>query len=76
MVAVHARSTTFQARKTEIDAGIRYVTEQVMPTIMAMDGCIGLSMLVDREAGRCIATSAWTDEAVDAGSRCGVAADA
>lgn len=63
MVAVHARSTTFQARKTEIDAGVRYVTEQVMPTIMAMDGCIGLSMLVDRETGRCIATSAWTDEA-------------
>jgi quinol monooxygenase YgiN len=63
MVAVHARSTTFQARKTEIDAGVRYVTEEVMPTIMAMDGCIGLSMLVDREAGRCIATSAWTDEA-------------
>jgi quinol monooxygenase YgiN len=62
MVAVHARSTTFQARTTEIDAGVRYVTEEVMPAIMAMDGCIGLSMLVDREAGRCIATSAWTDE--------------
>ena len=62
MVAVHARSTTIQARKTEVDAGIRYVTEEVMPAIMAMDGCVGLSMLVDREAGRCIATSAWTDE--------------
>ena len=61
MVAVHARSTTFQARTSEIDAGVRYVTEEVMPEIMAMDGCIGLSMLVDREAGRCIATSAWTD---------------
>lgn len=62
MVAVHARSTTFQARKTEIDAGIRYVQEEVMPAIMAMDGCIGLSMLVDGETGRCIATSAWSDE--------------
>ena len=62
MVAVHARSTTFQARTTEIDAGIRYVTEEVMPAIMAMEGCVGLSMLVDREDGRCIATSAWTDE--------------
>ena len=62
MVAVHARSTTFQARTSEIDAGIRYATEQVMPAIMAMEGCIGLSMLVDREAGRCIATSAWSDE--------------
>ena len=62
MVAVHARSTTFQARTTEIDAGVRYVTEEVMPAIMAMEGCVGLSMLVDREDGRCIATSAWTDE--------------
>jgi quinol monooxygenase YgiN len=62
MVAVHARSTTFQARTSEIDAGIRYVTEQVMAAIMDMEGCIGLSMLVDRESGRCIATSAWADE--------------
>jgi quinol monooxygenase YgiN len=62
MVAVHARSTTIQARTTEIDAGIRYVTEEVMPAIMGMEGCIGLSMLVDRGSGRCIATSAWTDE--------------
>ena len=32
-----------------------------MPAITAMDGCIGLSMLVDRESGMCIATSAWND---------------
>ncbi len=62
MVAVHARSTTFQARTSEIDAGIRYVTDEVMPAIMAMEGCIGLSMLVDHENGRCIATSAWSDD--------------
>jgi quinol monooxygenase YgiN len=59
---VHARSTTFQANKADIDAGVQYVTDEVMPAIMAMEGCIGLSMLVDRETGRCIATSAWTDE--------------
>jgi quinol monooxygenase YgiN len=62
MVAVHARSSTFQARTSEIDAGVRYVAEEVMPAIMAMEGCIGLSMLVNRESGRCIATSAWADE--------------
>ena len=33
-----------------------------MPAITAMDGCIGLSMLVDRESGMCIATSAWNDD--------------
>lgn len=62
-MAVHARSTTIQARPSEIDAGLRYVTEEVMPAITAMEGCVGLSMLIDRETGRCIATSAWTDEA-------------
>ena len=33
-----------------------------MPAITAMDGCIGLSMLVDRASGLCIATSAWNDD--------------
>lgn len=32
-----------------------------------MDGCIGLSAMVDRESGRCIITTAWeTDEAMRA----------
>jgi heme-degrading monooxygenase HmoA len=30
-----------------------------MPMIQQIDGCIGISMLADRESGRCIATSAW-----------------
>ena len=59
---MYARSTTIQARPSEIDAGIRYVTDEAMPAVMAMQGCIGLSLLVDRESGRCIATSAWADE--------------
>ena len=54
-----ARSTTFQARPESIDAGVAYIRDDVMPVIQEMEGCIGLSMLVDRQSGRCIATSAW-----------------
>jgi len=59
---VYARSTTIMAAPMSIDAGIAQVRDNVMPMLMEMDGCIGLSMLCDRESGRCIATSAWQSE--------------
>jgi hypothetical protein len=59
---VYARSTTINAKPDSIDAGIAQLRDEVMPTILEMDGCIGLSMLADRESGRCIATSAWQSE--------------
>jgi heme-degrading monooxygenase HmoA len=63
---VYARSTTIQAQPSSIDDGIAYVRDEVMPALQAMDGYIGLSMLVDRESGRCITTSAWeTEEALN-----------
>ncbi len=59
---MYARSTTINAKPGSIDAGIARLRDEVMPTILEMDGCIGLSMLADRESGRCIATSAWQSE--------------
>ncbi len=59
---MYARSTTIMARPESIDAGIAQVQDEVMPMLMELDGCIGLSMLADRESGRCIATSAWRSE--------------
>jgi quinol monooxygenase YgiN len=57
-----ARSTTIQGDPGAIDTVIAYVRDEVMPTMTAMDGCVGLSMVVDRASGRGIATSSWRDE--------------
>lgn len=64
---MYARATTFEARPGSIDDGIAYCRDEVLPMIRDIDGCIGLSMMVDRTTGRCIATSAWeTEEAMRA----------
>jgi len=65
---VFARSTTVVAHPDSIDAGIRHVRDEVMPNLMTLDGCIGLSMLVDRASRRCIITSAWESEEAMAAS--------
>ncbi|MGH3318289.1 MAG: hypothetical protein ACRDO0_19265 [Nocardioidaceae bacterium] len=54
-----ARTTTFQARPEMVEAGIIYVRDAVIPMVERIRGCVGQSMLVDRERGRCIVTAAW-----------------
>jgi hypothetical protein len=56
---MYARSSTFRGRPDSIDAGIDFVRDEVLPTMLVMDGCVGLSMLANRETGLCITTSAW-----------------
>lgn len=57
-----ARSTTVVADPASIDAGITYLNDELMPAITSIEGCVGLSLLVDRGTGRCIATSAWRSQ--------------
>ena len=59
---MYARSTTIHADPMSVDDGIAYVRDEVLPAVQKMDGCIGLSMLCDRDDGHCIITTAWVDE--------------
>ena len=59
---MYARSTTVHADPQRIDDGIRYVRDEVMPAVQALDDCLGLSMLCDRDSGRCIVTTSWRSE--------------
>jgi len=59
---VYARSTTFNGMPSNIDAGIAFVENEVAPTLERIEGCRGVSMLVDRVTGHCIVTSSWESE--------------
>ncbi len=56
------RSTTINGDPAAIDAGIALVRDEILPTVTGMDGCVGMALVVDRESGRCIATTAWDTE--------------
>ena len=64
---MYARTNTVRTDPQTIDEGIANVRDEVMPLVLGMDGCIGLSMLADPDSGRCIVTTAWrTEEAMHA----------
>lgn len=59
---MYARSTTVQGSPDRIPQGIAMVRDEVLPAVRQMPGCLGLSMLVDREAGQGIVTTSWESQ--------------
>lgn len=57
-----ARTSTIHTKPESVDLGIEFIRDEVLPTITRMEGCMGLSMLVVRQSGRCIVTSSWESE--------------
>ncbi|WP_029433163.1 hypothetical protein [Blastococcus sp. URHD0036] len=61
---MHARSTTIHGDPACIDDAVAYLQNKMLPELIQHEGCLGLSALTDRETGRCIVTTAWTDQAL------------
>jgi len=56
---MYARSSTFRGRPGSLDDGIEFVCDEVLPSLLEIEGCVGASMLANNETGLCITTSAW-----------------
>jgi hypothetical protein len=56
---VYARSFTIEGQPLSVDIGIAHIRDVVIPALREIDGYVGLSLLVDRQSGRSIATSSW-----------------
>ena len=57
---MYARSTTIRGRPESVDNGIVFCRYEVLAMCQELPGCVGLSMIVDRESGRSITTTAGT----------------
>ena len=61
---MYARSTTVHGNRSPSTTRSPTCRDEVMPAAQRMDGCIDMSMMCDRDTGRCIATTAWESEAM------------
>ena len=66
---MYARTSTLVAAPSALDQGIAFVGDKVWPAIRDMAGCVGMSLVVDRESGRTISTTSWETQDALAASR-------
>ena len=59
---MYARSTTVQGSPDRVDLAIAMVRDEVLPAVNQMPGCLGLSMMIDRQDGHGIVTTSWESE--------------
>lgn len=64
---MYARISTLEGSPDQIDKGLRYVPENVLPQLQQQDGFEGMMGLADRQTGRMLGVTFWeSDEALRA----------
>ncbi len=57
-----ARVVTFNGKPGQVDAGVRNLKEQVLPSVKKMSGFKGMYLLVDRKSGKEMVVALWDTE--------------
>lgn len=61
-MTVFARISTLEGSPDQIDEGLRYVRENVLPQISQQDGFRGMVALADRQSGKTLGVTFWESE--------------
>ena len=59
---MHARISSLEGPADQVDEGLRYVREQVLPQLQQQDGFKGFIALSDRQSGKVMGISFWESE--------------
>lgn len=59
---MYARVSTYQGPPDQIDAGVRYTQENIVPRVHQIDGFEGVYFLVDRQSGKALSITLWKSE--------------
>lgn len=59
---MHARVTTLEMNPSQIDDAVRQLEENEIPGFRQIDGFKGMTLLADRQSGKCVATTYWESE--------------
>jgi heme-degrading monooxygenase HmoA len=59
---MHARMSILEGPPDQVDEGLRYVREQVLPLMQQQDGFKAFIALGDRQSGKVIGVSFWESE--------------
>ena len=57
-----ARVSTYQGDPAQIDQGLNYASENILPRVKQVDGFEGVYYLVDRQSGKALTITLWESE--------------